>query len=176
MAALELFWVFVKIGFTSFGGLSMVPLINAEMVAHGWMTASEVSDIVAIAEMTPGPLGLNSATFVGIRVYGVVGALSANLGVLTPTLTVCFLAAVFLKKFQENRLLQNAMYGIRPTALGMILATMYVLGAENYIVNLAPHWQSMGIGAVVAVLLAKFKWSIPAVILMSAAMGLLIVR
>lgn len=70
MILLELFWSFCKIGFTSFGGLSMVPLINSEMISHSWMTASEVSDIVAIAEMTPGPLGLNCATFAGIRVAG----------------------------------------------------------------------------------------------------------
>ena len=63
MVLLELFVSFLKIGFTSFGGLSMIPLITSEMTAHGWMTASEVSDIVAIAEMTPGPLGLNCATF-----------------------------------------------------------------------------------------------------------------
>ena len=64
MILLELFWSFCKIGFTSFGGLSMVPLINSEMLSHGWMTLSEVSDIVAIAEVTPGPLG-NCATFAG---------------------------------------------------------------------------------------------------------------
>ncbi|MBQ4470376.1 MAG: chromate transporter, partial [Synergistaceae bacterium] len=70
MLLLELFWSFVKIGFTSFGGLSMIPLISGEMISHGWMTASEVSDIVAIAEMTPGPLGLNCATFAGMRAAG----------------------------------------------------------------------------------------------------------
>ena len=74
MILLELFWSFCKIGFTSFGGLSMVPLINSEMLSHGWMTLSEVSDIVAIAEMTPGPLGLNCATFAGTRVAGLAGA------------------------------------------------------------------------------------------------------
>ena len=67
MIYLQLFWSFVKIGFTSFGGLSMVPLIRDEMLSHGWMTIDEVTDIVAIAEMTPGPLGYNSATFAGIR-------------------------------------------------------------------------------------------------------------
>ena len=65
MVFFELFWSFCKIGFTSFGGLSMVPLINSEMVSHGWMSVSEVSDIVAMAEITPGPLGLNCATFPG---------------------------------------------------------------------------------------------------------------
>ena len=67
MVLLELFISFLKIGFTSFGGLSMIPLITSEMTSHGWMTAAEVSDIVAIAEMTPGPLGLNCATFAGMR-------------------------------------------------------------------------------------------------------------
>ena len=89
MVLLELFVSFLKIGFTSFGGLSMIPLITSEMTAHGWMTASEVSDIVAIAEMTPGPLGLNCATFAGMRTAGLLGAIAANLGTLSPTLTVC---------------------------------------------------------------------------------------
>ena len=70
MVLLELFISFLKIGFTSFGGLSMIPLITSEMTSHGWMTAAEVSDIVAIAEMTPGPLGLNCATFAGMRTAG----------------------------------------------------------------------------------------------------------
>ena len=65
MVLLELFWVFMKIGFTSFGGLSMVPVINEQMLSHGWMTQEEVTNILAIAEMTPGPLGINCATFAG---------------------------------------------------------------------------------------------------------------
>ena len=88
MLLLELFWSFVKIGFTSFGGLSMIPLISSEMISHGWMTAEEVSDIVAIAEMTPGPLGLNCATFAGIRAAGILGAFVANMGALSPTYTL----------------------------------------------------------------------------------------
>ena len=75
MILLELFWSFCKIGFTSFGGLSMVPLINSEMLSHGWMTLSEVSDIVAIAEMTPGPIAVNEATFVGTKLAGLPGVL-----------------------------------------------------------------------------------------------------
>ena len=93
MVLLNLFISFVKIGFTSFGGLSMIPLITSEMTTHQWMTSAEVSDIVAIAEMTPGPLGLNCATFAGIRTAGIAGAVAANLGALTPTLTLCLLAA-----------------------------------------------------------------------------------
>ena len=103
MILLELFWSFCKIGFTSFGGLSMVPLINSEMLSHGWMTLSEVSDIVAIAEMTPGPLGLNCATFAGTRVARLAGAVSASLGVLSPTLLICAAAAVMFEKFRGIR-------------------------------------------------------------------------
>ena len=102
MILLELFWSFCKIGFTSFGGLSMVPLINSEMISHSWMTASEVSDIVAIAEMTPGPLGLNCATFAGIRVAGVAGAVCASLGVLSPTLLVCSIAGYGFEIYHDK--------------------------------------------------------------------------
>ena len=77
---IELLISFIKIGFTSFGGASMVPLINAEMLSHHWMTTTEVADIVAIAEMTPGPLGTNCATFAGMRVAGVLGAMAHSVG------------------------------------------------------------------------------------------------
>lgn len=100
------------IGFTSFGGMSMIPLINDQMLSHGWMTSQEVADIVAIAEMTPGPLGLNCATFAGARTAGMLGALSATLGVIFPSLTVTVLAAMFLKKFKESKLMDEALYGI----------------------------------------------------------------
>ena len=79
MVLLKLYWSFLLIGFSSFGGLSMIPLISSEMVSNGWMTVSQVTDIVAIAEMTPGPLGLNCATFAGMQAAGIPGAIAANL-------------------------------------------------------------------------------------------------
>ena len=86
MVLLELLWSFTKIGFTSFGGLSMIPLITSEVLSHGWMTASEVSDIVAIAEMTPGPLGINCATFAGIQAAEFPGPLPPIWGYCLPPL------------------------------------------------------------------------------------------
>ena len=118
MILLELFWSFCKIGFTSFGGLSMVPLISHEMLTHQWMSTSEVSDIVAIAEMTPGPLGLNCATFAGTRVAGLAGAVSASLGVLSPTLLVCAIAAVMFEKFRDAALMRQVMLGRSPLLSG----------------------------------------------------------
>ena len=142
MVLVELFLSFLLIGFTSFGGLSMIPIINSEMIRHGWMTALEVSDIVAIAEMTPGPLGINSATFAGIRVAGIPGAFAATLGVLTPSITTTIIAAIFLKKFKDNHWMKSAMYGIRPVSIGLILATILSLSLENYVVKSGLYWQS----------------------------------
>ena len=98
MVLLELYWSFLLIGFSSFGGLSMIPQISDQVLSHGWMTAEQVTDIVAIAEMTPGPLGLNCATFAGMQAAGIPGAIAANLGTLTPTLTLCAAAAAFFNR------------------------------------------------------------------------------
>ena len=172
---LELFWSFVKIGFTSFGGISMVPLINSEMISHGWMTAEEGTDILAIAEMTPGPNGYNCATFAGTRVAGIPGALCASLGVLAPTLTLCMLAAVFLNKFKQSRLLQNALYGIRPVCIGMIAAVIIQLSLTNYAGSFfGVSWQAILIGLASFAVLYFGKWSVSKTILLSAGLGLIL--
>ena len=176
MVYLELFLSFLMIGFTSFGGMSMIPLINDEMLSHGWMTTQEVADIVAIAEMTPGPLGLNCATFAGSRTAGVLGALVASIGVLVPTLTVCLVAAIFLEKFKESRLMNHALFGIRPVCIGMIAAVIVQQCMTNYAgVWLGfVSWQALIIGAISLFLLFKLKWNVPKTILVAAALGLIL--
>ncbi len=176
MLYLELFLSFVMIGFTSFGGMSMIPLINDQMLSHGWMTSQEVADIVAIAEMTPGPLGLNCATFAGMRTGGVLGAAAASIGVLLPSLTVCILAAIFLERFKESRFMGNAMFGIRPVCIGMIAAVVIQQSMVNYAGSFlfGISWQAVVIGGVASVLLMVLKWSVPKTILVSAALGLLL--
>lgn len=172
MIYLELFWSFLKIGFTSFGGLSMVPLISSEMLTHGWMTAEEVSDIVAIAEMTPGPLGMNCATFAGIRAAGFLGAVVANVGVMMPTLTLCLVAAALFHKFKNARLMQNIMVGVRPACLAMVAGVCLTLSLTNYAGAGGVELTSVAIGLLDLVLLLKFRVSIPKVIVLSAALGL----
>ena len=170
-------FLFLAFALYLFGGLSMVPLINSEMLSHGWMTLSEVSDIVAIAEMTPGPLGLNCATFAGTRVAGLAGAVSASLGVLSPTLLICAAAAVMFEKFRESDFMKKVMYGIRPACLGLIIAVVCSLTATNY-TNAAGSisYGAALIGVAATVLLLKFKVSIPKVILLSAVLGLFLTR
>lgn len=174
---LVLFWSFLKIGFTSFGGMSMVPLINSEMVRNGWMTAVEVSDVVAIAEMTPGPLGLNCATFAGVRAAGFPGAIAAALGILAPTLTLCMLAAIFFEKWQNSRRMQQVLTGVRPACIGLLLAVIVPLCGTNYLQMAGGvSWVLVAIGGVSALCLIRWKWSVPAVIGLSALLGLLLVH
>ena len=174
MVLLELFWSFLLIGFSSFGGLSMIPQISDQVLSHGWMTAEQVTDIVAIAEMTPGPLGLNCATFAGMQAAGIPGAVAANLGALTPALTLCAVAAAFFNRFRESRIMQRILVGVRPACLGMVLAVLVNLAGSTYLKQGTPHYAAIGIGLLDLVLVVKCKVSIPVVILLSAGLGLLL--
>lgn len=170
---IQLFWSFCQIGFTSFGGLSMIPLISSEMVGHGWMTSTEISDIVAIAEMTPGPVGLNCATFAGIRVAGLAGAFAANMGVLTPTFTICAAAAVFFERFKSSDVLKDVMTAVRPVCVGLIWAVIISLCQTNYITGGSVQVSGILIGILGAYLLVRRKWSVPKVICTAAVCGIM---
>lgn len=174
MIFLRLFWSFVKIGFTSFGGLSMIPLINEEMLSNGWMTAAEVSDIVAIAEMTPGPLGLNCAAFAGTKAAGALGAVAAGLGVLMPTLTVTVLAAMFLQRFKNSALMKRVMSGVRPACIGLVVGVALSLSLTNYRVDGQVYLPYVLMGALDVFLLLKGKWSVPKVIGINALLGIVL--
>lgn len=176
LTLLKLFWSFMKIGFTSFGGLSMIPLITHEVVSNGWMNLSEVSDIVAIAEMTPGPLGLNCASFAGIHAAGIPGAIVANLGVLMPTFTITAVAAVFFQKFQKSHRMEEILTGVRPVCIGLLIGVIVSFCQTNYILDSAISPQAILIGVIDLVLLFKWKVSIPKVILLSALLGLIFFR
>ncbi len=162
------------IGFSSFGGLSMIPQISDVVVSNGWMTVSQVADIVAIAEMTPGPLGLNCATFAGMQAAGIPGAIAANLGTLTPSLTLCAVAAAFFFKFKESRFMQHMLLGVRPACLGMVLGVLMSLSLSTFLPNGSLQLRSVLIAAVDLILLLKYKVGIPKILLFSAGMGLML--
>lgn len=171
MVLLELYWSFMLIGFSSFGGLSMISQISNEVVSHGWMTMAEVSDIVAIAEMTPGPMGLNCATFAGMQAAGILGAVVANLGALTPSFTLCAAAAAFFERFKDSRIMRNVLLGVRPACFGMVLGVTISMVMSNYLPDMTLNTPAIVIGVVDIVLLTKYKISIPGVLLLSAVMG-----
>ncbi len=123
MIVFELFITFIKIGLFSFGGgYVMIPLIQEEIINNrGWLSESAFLDVIAIAEMTPGPIAVNSATFIGYQVGGVVGAATATLGVITPSIILILLLAKFLERYYHCWGAKGFFSGVRPAVIGLIL-------------------------------------------------------
>ena len=135
---MRLFYIFLKIGaFTFGGGYAMIPLISKEVVENEkWITDDDILEIVAIAESTPGPIAINSATFVGYRVAGFWGAFFATLGVVLPSFTIILLISAILNEIKENKFVQYAFNGIRVGVLALIvkaLWTMYQKAPKNWV-------------------------------------------
>lgn len=122
MIILQLYLAFMKMGFFSIGGgYVMLSLIEEEIIGtHGWLTLTEFVDILAISEMTPGPIAINSATFIGYRIAGFWGSAFATAGVITPSIILVLLAATLLKRFYQNHWVQAAFSGLRPAVIGLI--------------------------------------------------------
>ena len=118
----ELFWSFFKIGlFTFGGGYAMIPLIQKEAVeSKNWISDDDILEIIAIAESTPGPIAINSATFVGYRVHGFWGSFFATLGVVMPSFLIILTIAFVLKEFQSIAAVKYAFWGIRAGVLALI--------------------------------------------------------
>ena len=126
---LKLFLTFFKIGaFTFGGGYAMIPLIQKETVEHQkWITDDDILDIIAIAESTPGPIAINSATFVGYRVAGFFGALAATLGVVLPSFAIILAISFILNQFRENTYVKAAFFGIRAGVLALLFKALYTM-------------------------------------------------
>ena len=121
MIYLTLFWTFFKIGlFTIGGGYAMIPLINAEVISHNWLTEAQLIDFIAISESTPGAFAINIATFVGTSTAGFFGAVCTTLGVIAPSLIIIYLIAKFFAKLTEKTVVKDAFYALRPAVVGLI--------------------------------------------------------
>ncbi len=129
MIYLQLFLSYLKIGFFGFGGgYAMLSLIQNEVVArHGWITVSQFADIVALSQMTPGPIAINSATYVGYTVAGFWGSAVATVSVCIPSLTLMLLITRFFIKLKDNKYVQGALAGLAPVVIGMIAAAALML-------------------------------------------------
>ena len=123
----QLFATFFRIGaFTFGGGYAMIPLIQRETVEkQGWISDDDILEVVAIAESTPGPIAINSATFVGYRTCGVLGSVAATMGVVLPSFIIILTISGILREFQENVYVQYAFRGIRCGVLALILKAMW---------------------------------------------------
>lgn len=141
----QLFVSYLKIGFFGFGGgYAMLSLIQNEVVLqHAWLTNAQFSDILAISQMTPGPIAINSATYIGYTLAGIPGACVATFSVCLPALTIMVLLTKFFLKLKDNPYLENVIVAMRPVMIGMITAAVLMLifpqedGTSNF-----PDWGS----------------------------------
>lgn len=127
----------------------MIPLIQMEIQNAGWLDAKEFADIVSISQMTPGPIGINAATYVGFRTAGILGSVCATLGVFLPSFILIMISAAFFEKFSENRIVKAIFSGIRPATIGLILI------AVLFFAQVSVFSSSLGIENVGRILLAK---------------------
>lgn len=129
MIYLELLLTFFKIGlFTVGGGYAMLPLMQEEIVQRQWLKASEFVDIIAIAEMTPGAIAVNTATFVGYRMAGIPGSVAATAAIALPSLLIIIMLAAFWERHREHPRMKGLFGGIRPAVAGLIAGAAYVIG------------------------------------------------
>ena len=120
---LRLFWEFFKVGlFAVGGGMATLPFLYNISASTGWFTTAQLADMVAVSESTPGPIGVNMATYVGFTTGGVPGALIATLGLVTPSILVILIIARVLERFRQNKYVDAAFYGLRPCSVGLIAA------------------------------------------------------
>lgn len=183
MLLLKLFFAFIQVGlFSVGGGYAAIPLIQEQIVnIHGLMSLEEFSDLITVAEMTPGPISINSATFVGMRIAGVPGVLLCTIGCIIPSFCICLILAHFYYKYRTVSGVQVVLGAMRPAVVALIAsagASILMIGlfqAELKEVVLSNiHWVELGIFIVSFYILRKYKASAIAIILGSGMVGTLI--
>ena len=176
MICLELFWTFFKIGlFTFGGGYAMLPLIQSEVAARGWMGTAEIVNFVAVSESTPGPFAVNISTYIGRMTAGIPGAICATLGVVLPSFVIIRIVSRLYDRFRSSRAVEGLMSGLRPTVIGLIAASLLSIGRAVFApeagATAAAVLISAALFAGMSVLAFKKKHPV-LIILLSAAVGI----
>ena len=161
----QLFLSFLQIGMFSFGGgYAALPLIQEQVVTqHGWLSRSEFTDLITISQMTPGPIAVNSATFVGIRLAGFLGALAATFGCILPSCILVTVLSYLYLKYRKMSMLQGVLETLRPAVVSMIAAagvSILITAFWNDAVSfMSTKWDSIVIFVVAVWLLKKKNWN-----------------
>ena len=183
MIYLELFWSFCKIGLFSIGGgYAALPLIQQQVVAQtGWLSMGEFADVITISQMTPGPIALNAASFVGIKVAGVWGAVMATFGCVFPSIVIVLFVAYMYYKYRSLSAIDGILYGLRPAVVSLIasagIGILLMAFWTDGIIQLADtDYVAVALFAVALALLRIFKKKLNPiyVILGSGALGIVI--
>lgn len=179
MIFVQLFGAFFKIGmFTLGGGYAMLALIRQEIVRYGWLTPAEFVDIIGIAEMTPGPIAVNAATFVGFRSAGIGGALVATSAVVLPSLISVIIVSRAWEKYKNSKTVQFMFGGLRPVVVGLVGAAAIQVGSSTLQVlsSMSQQAITLVLAAVTFYLVALRNWDPIKVLLGAALLGLILFR
>lgn len=176
MILLELFWTFFKIGlFTFGGGYAMIPMIQDEVIAKGWLSSDQLINFIGISESTPGPFAINIATFIGSTKAGFLGAVCSTFGVVLPSFIIILLVAKVFINFQKNKYVKNTMFGIKAIVAGLIFSVIVSLLVTNIKdeIIMAPYLIILSILIAIKLLFKKINPIL--LILISAILGIIIV-
>jgi chromate transporter len=187
MIFLELYFRFFLVGlFSVGGGLATLPFLTSMGEVTGWFDAVDISNMVAISESTPGPIGINMATYIGFQIgsemgmpFGILGSIIATLGEVTPCVTIIIIVSKMLMKFRDSKYVEYAFYGLRAASVGLITAAWLGVAkiafwnaeafAESENILMAVDYKSVILSAVIFFFVTKFKKVHPIVLIVIAA-------
>jgi chromate transporter len=168
---IELFFKFMKIGAFSYGGgYTALSLIEREIVNNShWLTTEEFLDVLALSQITPGPVGINASTYVGYKIMGFSGAVVATVGVVIVSFIMVNIVAHYFLKFKDSKIVKSVLLGLKPAIIGMIITVAYKLGVKTI-----SDYKDILIILIVIISVTKFKVHPIIAIFASASIGLLI--
>ena len=177
MIYLQLFWEFFKTGlFAVGGGLATIPFLYDMAARYAWFTKEDLANMLAISESTPGPIGVNMATYAGINAAGVLGGVVATLALVLPSVIIMILIAGAMERFRDNRIVGSIMKVLRPVSVGLIcsaaltvLRVAYLQSADNPIGMI--KWTALLLGAALLAVNLKWKKLHPVVLIAIGAVG-----
>ena len=173
MIYLRLFFEFFKTGlFAVGGGMATLPFLYEMSAKTGWFTSEQLADMIAISESTPGPIGVNMASYVGYTTSGVLGAVVATLGLITPSVIIILIVATILEKFRTNKYVDAAFYGLRTCSIGLIAASGLLVGKVAFFKDSAVDIKCLVLAAAIFVLtryVPKVKGFHPIVFILASA-------
>ncbi len=158
MEMLTMFFVFMKIGIISFGGgYAMIPFLQYEGISRGWLTESEIIDMIAMSQITPGPIATNMATFVGFKQFGVVGAVVATLGVTIPSFILAIIVTKYIIKKLPEHVREGIFFGLKPVFIGLLTCTVISLARSIFFNETIVEVQIVPILITLACIVASLK-------------------
>lgn len=173
MIYLQLFISFFKVGLFSIGGgYAALPLIQTQVVTmHHWLNLSEFTNVITISQMTPGPIALNAATFVGIRIAGIQGAIFATAGCITPSLIIVLTLAFFYYKYRSLSAMQTVLSCLRPAVVALIAAAALTIMHGAFLTSSGWDFIAIGLFLGALVVLRVLKWNPVLVMILTGAIG-----